>query len=278
MKVKFLGTIASEGGPALFCNCDYCKKARELGGKNIRTRSQILINENLLIDFPADTYLHKLKYNLDLTKVKNLLITHSHEDHFYPMDLYNVETCCCARNKVEPILHVHCNQSVFDRAKYVMRDAFAIDGIAWNIIKEFQKVDLGEYEAYSLRAKHMLKENALFYLIKEGNKAFLQANDTGIFDDENYEYLKSLNIKLNLVSLDCAMGQAPANAYFGHMGLEDCFNTIERLKRENLVLPTTRYILTHFSHNGGILMHEDYEKICRPKGVEVAYDGMEVEL
>ncbi len=39
MKLKYLGTAAAEGIPALFCNCKHCASARELSGKNIRTRS-----------------------------------------------------------------------------------------------------------------------------------------------------------------------------------------------------------------------------------------------
>ncbi len=49
MKIKYLGTAAAEGIPAIFCECKICKKARELGGKNIRTRSQALINDDLFI-------------------------------------------------------------------------------------------------------------------------------------------------------------------------------------------------------------------------------------
>jgi phosphoribosyl 1,2-cyclic phosphate phosphodiesterase len=50
VKLTFNGTAAAEGFPAVFCECKYCKKARELGGKNIRTRSSCLINEEYLID------------------------------------------------------------------------------------------------------------------------------------------------------------------------------------------------------------------------------------
>ena len=49
MKIKYLGTAAAEAFPAIFCNCKYCEEARELGGKNIRTRSQSLVNDDLLI-------------------------------------------------------------------------------------------------------------------------------------------------------------------------------------------------------------------------------------
>ena len=43
MKLTYLGTAAAEGWPAAFCNCDGCRAARRLGGRNIRTRSQALV-------------------------------------------------------------------------------------------------------------------------------------------------------------------------------------------------------------------------------------------
>lgn len=91
MKIKYLGTAAAEGIPALFCRCDICKEARKRGGREIRTRSQAIIDEKLLIDFPADSYLHILHYNMDFSSIEHLLITHSHDDHFYPFDL----RCVC---------------------------------------------------------------------------------------------------------------------------------------------------------------------------------------
>ena len=51
MKIQILGTAAAEGWPALFCNCEACRRAREKGGKNIRTRAGTLIDDQLLIDF-----------------------------------------------------------------------------------------------------------------------------------------------------------------------------------------------------------------------------------
>ena len=64
MKITYLGTAASEGLPAPFCTCEVCRRAREAGGKSVRTRSQALVDESLLIDFPPDTYLHWLRTSL----------------------------------------------------------------------------------------------------------------------------------------------------------------------------------------------------------------------
>ena len=87
MKITYLGTAASEGLPAPFCTCPVCQKARQEGGKSVRTRTQALVDESLLIDFPPDTYLHWLRNNFDFLKVTDLLVTHSHMDHWYPDDL-----------------------------------------------------------------------------------------------------------------------------------------------------------------------------------------------
>ena len=48
MKLHFYGTGASEGVPAIFCECAYCKKIRALGGKNYRLRTCAQVDENLL--------------------------------------------------------------------------------------------------------------------------------------------------------------------------------------------------------------------------------------
>ena len=86
MKIKFLGTAAAEAFPAMYCDCENCKKAQKLGGKNIRTRSQTLIGDDMFIDFSCDTYYHAINYNINLLDIKSVLITHIHDDHFYPND------------------------------------------------------------------------------------------------------------------------------------------------------------------------------------------------
>ena len=50
MQFQYLGTAAAEGWPAVFCRCKYCLEAQRLGGKNIRTRSQAIVNDDLLLD------------------------------------------------------------------------------------------------------------------------------------------------------------------------------------------------------------------------------------
>ena len=83
MKIQFLGTSATERIPALFCECEVCEKTRKAGGRNIRTRSQALVDDSILIDFPADTFMHFTAHNVPFRNIKSCLITHSHMDHLY---------------------------------------------------------------------------------------------------------------------------------------------------------------------------------------------------
>ena len=87
MKIRYLGTGAAEGIPAIFCECLICKNARLKAGKEIRTRMQALINDEILIDFGPDTYMHRLQYKIDLSAIKYCLLTHAHEDHIYSHDI-----------------------------------------------------------------------------------------------------------------------------------------------------------------------------------------------
>ncbi|MBQ7499935.1 MAG: carbon-phosphorus lyase, partial [Clostridia bacterium] len=89
MKIKYLGTAATEAIPGPFCNCEVCRKARSIGGKEYRSRSQALVNDSLLVDFNADTFMHMFRYGLDLVKIRACLITHIHTDHFYPAEFKN---------------------------------------------------------------------------------------------------------------------------------------------------------------------------------------------
>ena len=77
MKIKFLGTGASEGIPDLFCRCAVCEKARLHKGRENRTRAGLMVDDDLLIDFSPDFFSNSIKFGIDGNKIETLLITHS---------------------------------------------------------------------------------------------------------------------------------------------------------------------------------------------------------
>ncbi|MBW9785134.1 PhnP protein, partial [Escherichia coli] len=83
MKLKYFGSAAAEGVRALFCKSSVCLEAKKRGGRDIRTRMQSLVNDELLIGFNGDTHSHYIKYDFDFADIEHLLVTHGHADHFY---------------------------------------------------------------------------------------------------------------------------------------------------------------------------------------------------
>ena len=154
MKITYFGTAAAEGFPALFCNCEYCREARRLGGKNIRTRSQTLINNDLLIDFPADTYSHFLQNGVEGDTIEYLLITHAHSDHFYSGDLF-MRNGYFAHDMRVPTLKVFCPKTVYDAFGDIPPN------VEVTVLEPYKTATLGQYKVTALPAQHMTGAVAL---------------------------------------------------------------------------------------------------------------------
>lgn len=276
MKIKYLGTGAAEGIPAMFCNCEVCKYARKMGGKEIRTRSQALIAGKLLIDFPADSYTHILKEGMDLSSVAHLLITHSHDDHFYPFDLL-LRLPDYGKNWGVRQMNVYGNHQVNSLLRE-MGERYSVPGI-WEYlipheIKPFDVLEIDGYEITCLPARHMEKEEALVFLIEKDHRLFLYGNDTGIPGSGFWEGLNGR--KLDGVSMDCTMGRE-MSPFWGHMGYEDVRSIRTGMEQEKISGADTKWIITHFSHNGG-WRAADMDEELDNSGFEAAYDGMEIEV
>ncbi len=276
MKIQFLGTAAFEGVPALFCNCRVCKQSRKLGGKNIRTRSQALIDDRLLIDFPADTYMHMLCHNFDLPSIKTCIITHNHSDHLYTADI-EARNIDYANDVVGGPLTFYGDCASYEDVTSLIKK-YKTDEVGRATAKRITPFVPFEAEGYTitpLRAAHDPNSDPLIYIIQKDGKAVLYGHDTGVFPSETWEWLEKNPVKLDLVSLDCTM--APDNTWWGHMGLKSCIKVRERLIENNLTDNSTKYVLHHFSHNSGYT-YDEFTPIAEKEKFIVAYDGMTIEV
>ena len=277
MKLQYLGTAAAEGIPAIFCDCETCMKSAATGGRNIRTRSQALIDNQLLIDFPADTYMHFLQYNVPLTKIKNCLITHSHLDHLYPAELL-MRKDGFAHIKERGALTFFSDKAGFDAINTtITKNAISDDEIAVRLIKLNEEFDVGGYKVVALRAAHDPNSSPVVYLIEKDGKTIFYSNDTSEYPPESMEYLASLKKPLDLISLDCTEACNDAT-YMGHLTLDRCIALRKKLIDMGAVSDKTVFILNHFSHNGKNVMYDEFVKIAAENDFEVSYDGMIVEI
>jgi len=267
MKFTYLGTAAAEGFPALFCNCQYCNEARSAGGKNIRTRSQSLVNDDLLIDFPADTYAHFLQNGVLGGRIEYLLITHAHSDHFYSQDLF-MRSGAFAHNMSVPNLKMFCSQAVYETFNKIPKN------VEMTVLEPYKPVELGEYRITALPARHMLESEAFIYMI-QGDKTLLYAHDTGYFYEDVFDYIEKNRIAFDMVSLDCTNVDIPISDEGTHMGFPNIERVLNRLSSIGAVKDTTLKYVNHFSHNGNPL-HHILEERAKQYGCAVAYDGCQV--
>ena len=151
MEILFLGTAAAEGTPAVFCDCKMCRYAREKGGKEIRSRSGALIDGKLKLDFCPDSYMQMLKYGLDFSGIRSILIGHTHPDHFYYQDIQR-----CAPPDAHPKadakpLTVYGNERVGELlAPYLVKNKH----LAFQRMIPFETVEIEGYQVTALEAVH----------------------------------------------------------------------------------------------------------------------------
>ncbi|MDE6029890.1 MAG: MBL fold metallo-hydrolase [Clostridiales bacterium] len=278
MRVTFLGTAAAEGVPAVFCNCPTCQNAKVKGGKDVRTRSQILIDDDTLFDFPMDTYMHMLRYKLDLSKVARVFITHSHMDHCYPQE-FCMRGGPFAKNMSESKVSVYGNATVCkmfqsDVAREI-RPAVQ-EGIELKVLRPYDEVTSGDMRVIALPASHTVGEECLTYYLERNGKGVLLLNDTGVLGREVYDRLAKMHVNVRLVALDCTYG-AIRHGAGRHMGLYDIVDQKSVMAQAGVVTDDTVVIATHLSHNTD-LDYAGISKLAAEHCITVAYDGMTVEI
>lgn len=280
MKIKFLGTAAAEGVPGIFCDCEVCKKSRLYGGKNIRTRSQAIVDDRILIDFPADTYMHSLLYNIELSKIKTCIITHNHMDHLHPAELWCRSAGIAYLDNTEPLTFYAAKSGYMDIVNEVINHGLDDSKrIAAEKIYPFVPFEAEGYKITPLKANHDPNSDPVIYIVQKDGKNLLYAHDTGFFPDETAKYLKDSGIKFDLVSFDCCGAVIPDENYsiYAHMNLVGVKITRDMLIKNGNIDNNTVCVLNHFSHNG-VLLHDEMEETAKKDGFEVSYDGMEIKF
>lgn len=276
MKIRYLGTAAAEGVPGMFCDCELCRNARKVGGKEIRTRSQALLDDKILIDFPADTYMHMLNFGLELHKIHTLVVTHSHMDHLYERDFW-CRNPGIGNDIEEKPLEVYVTAAGFKQVSECLKaDSIPENRVLAHEIVPFQPFEAEGYRFTPLKADHDQSAGAVFYIIEHGDKSMLYAHDTGYFPDESWEYLTKCGVKFDFISLDCTNGFLEYSG--GHMGLLPCKKVHERFMEMGLCDENTKVCLNHFSHNGAGATYEKMIEKAAEFGFDVSHDGKTVEF
>lgn len=271
MKLQILGSAAAEGWPAVFCGCSTCVRARSAGGKNLRSRSSLQIDDIMKIDLPPDTYLHSIRSGVDFSTLKHLFFTHSHEDHFALGEL-NYLRAPFAHNLKNAPVRVYGNHAVLSAIE--SKGGSANLPIEMTEARAFQPIPADNLTFVPIKAQHKPDEDALNYVITSPEATVLYASDTGTYDEATIDHLSGY--AFSLLIIECTQGTLGTPATY-HMGFEAVLDLRAKLDRGGALSSTTRTVITHFSHNIGLL-HDELEAIAGPEGIEVAYDGITFEV
>ena len=280
MKITMLGTAAI-GYPLAFCNCENCRQARVHKGKSIRKRASILVNDDMIVDLGPDTQTAMTMYDKDMGKIKYILQTHIHTDHYDPGLL-------CTRipymamqkhNKLEIYAHPKCLKIMSDRVnEFEKTDLISEEGqkklnVHSNIINAGETSKVGKYKIKAIESTHDIEHGSLLYVINEENKNLFYATDTPELTDKAIEQLK--DIKLDIVIMDHTLGNVDYS--FSHLNEEKFIKQIKKLKEIGCISENTKIYGTHISHDG-MSYHELVEERAISNGYHIAYDGMEIIL
>lgn len=271
MKIQLLGTAAAPLWPGLFDKGEYSEKIRHWSDKNIRSRSQALIDDEHLIDFNMENFYHTIKFDLDFSKLRDIFITHRHDDHFVPGELEFISQGCYAYNTKYTPIKFYGNREVIEMAK-----PFDSDGIVLNELKPYDTVVTEDgYKWTAIPAKHNTEE-PLNYIIQKDNKTLLYKVDSASYTDEKlWEFLKTF--KFDCIISECTF-TFDKEEHVDHENYETVLNFKKKLLEFGSIDDNTPFWLTHIHYISNGLCHEEMEEIVSKDNIYVAYDGVIINI
>ncbi|ALS26372.1 beta-lactamase superfamily domain-containing protein [Paenibacillus sp. 32O-W] len=272
MKLTFLGTGAAEGIPSPFCDCATCDHARVNGGRNVRKRQSVLVNDDLLIDLGPDLFASCAQLGLSLCGVKTLLVTHSHMDHFDPNNLL-LRTKPFRLATELPEMAMIAGPSVWTRWDGHGGSDKQAD-IRRTTIVPGRSREVGAYTIRAIEACHHLRVgDAMNYVIGDGKSMLLYASDSGLYEGHVWKELEGT--RFDGVVMEGTIWKHPSGRE--HLNEGDFRLMLNRLRGIGAIDDRTVVIATHFSHQG-VGPHEEIAESVKCAGAICAYDGFVVSI
>lgn len=253
MKVTFLGTGTSQGVPVIACDCEVCKS---LDYRDKRTRTSIHIQvdgKSIVFDTGPDFREQMLRERIN--HLDAVIYTHEHKDHTAGLDdvrSYNF--------KQDMDMPVYGRKPVLEQIQREFAYIFAV-----NKYPGIPKVKLYEIEnkPFQVEGIDILPVDVWHYKLQVFGyriKDFTYITDVNFIPDEEKDKIRGSKVLV--------LSALQKNSHLSHFNLEQAIDMVRELK-----IPQAYFI--HMGHRMGL--HRNIEEEL-PEGMELAYDGLQIEL
>ena len=258
MKLTLLGTGTSQGVPVIGCRCEVCRSA-DSRDKRLRTSAMVEVEGcRIVIDAGPDFRQQMLR--TDVRTIDAILLTHEHKDHtgglddvrafnfvdypiIRPVDIYATRrTAACIRKD-------------YDYA-FVTNKYCGVPEIRLQEIDGHEPFSVKDVDIIPIAGKHSDRFEVTGYRI--GPIAYM--TDFKKLCEGEIEKLRGVEVLV--------INALRFKAHDSHFNVEEAMEIIREVK------PRKAY-LTHLSHDIG-LHATSAERLS--EGVELAYDGLEIEI
>ncbi len=254
MKITFLGTGTSQGIPVVGCQCTVCQSANP---KDKRLRCSILIEDQgkkFVVDTGPD-FRQQMLVN-DIDDIEAVLMTHEHMDHISGLD--DVRPFNFRHQKDMPIYATERVQKALKRVyKYIFEPNPypGIPQIELHTISKASAFNIGNTEFLPIEVMHH-KMPVLGFRVKD----FTYITDAKTITPEEKEKIKGTKILV--------LNALRKKVHLSHLHLDEAVAWVEELQPE-------KAYFTHCSHLLGLNDDINHEL---PDHIELAYDGLQIEL
>lgn len=252
MKITFLGTGTSQGVPVIGCDCEVCL-SNHPKDKRLRTSAMVEVDgKTIVIDAGPDFRQQLLRAKV--SDVTAILMTHEHNDHIIGMD--DVRPLNFKHRRQMPVYaEERVQKELKHRFSYIF-DENPYPGAPRLILKNIDSEEIINIENIKIIPIRAMHGQLPVFGFRFGDFTYL----TDIKTISSKELAKVKGTKV------LALDALHHSVHHSHLNLEEALALIE------IIQPEQAYLI-HISHRMGLA---EVVNKSLPKGVQLAYDGLEL--
>ncbi len=261
MRVRLLGTGASDGWPDPWCACASCAAAVAQGV--LRGQTGALVDDRLLLDLGPELPRAALRQGTSLAGVEAVLVTHAHEDHCAPAALMWRGW----QQRPAPL------RLVGPPAVVAACDERADPSVTLTAVSPGDRLSVAGYQVVVLPAAHGddgVGPAVLYDVTGPDGGRLLYATDTGVLPDEAVALAGGRDYDAVLLELS-SMGAPVGPDLATHLDLVTWPAQVDRLRACGAVTDRTHVVAVHLGH--GNPPPDELDALLAAWGARAGRDG-----